>query len=61
MNTSISPYLDITDGQFNIGAPEIKVAGTFDSPSTASGTVEATANNARCNGGISLTWTAQKQ
>jgi hypothetical protein len=60
MNTSISPYLDITDGQFNIGAPDIKVAGTFDSPSTASGTVEATANKARCNGGISLTWTAER-
>lgn len=61
MNTTISPYLSITDNQFNIGAPEVKVAGTFDSPTMASGTVQATANNARCNGGVSLTWTAQRK
>lgn len=53
--------LDITNKMFNIDASDVKVVGAFDSATTASGTVIASANNARCNGGVNLTWTAEKQ
>jgi len=61
MNVSMSPYLDIANDQFNINAPEVKVEGTFDSPSTASGNIIASANHKNCSGGINMTWTAEKQ
>lgn len=61
MNVSISPALSIADNQFNIGAPDVTVAGVFETATTASGTVAASANHAKCNGGVDLTWTAEKQ
>jgi len=61
MNVAISPYLDITNDRFNIQGTGITVSGNFDSSSSAVGTVQAAANTARCSGGVSLTWTAQRK
>jgi hypothetical protein len=61
MDTSISPPLDISLNQFSLSTTELKIKGVFDSATTASGTVEASANSAHCSGGVNVTWTAEKE
>jgi hypothetical protein len=61
MDTTISPALSISANEFSIPAPELTVTGVFDSATTASGTVEASATSPRCSGGINVTWTAEKE
>jgi hypothetical protein len=61
MDTSISPPWSISLNEFSISTTELKIKGVFDSPTSASGTVEAAATSPRCSGGINVTWTAEKE
>ena len=61
IKVDIPSGLDIRANHFNINASNLIVAGTFDTATTASGTVRATESNGKCQGGVNLTWTAEKQ
>jgi hypothetical protein len=61
MDTSISPPWSISLNEFSISTTELKIKGVFDSPTSASGTVEASTNSAHCSGGVNVTWTAEKE
>jgi hypothetical protein len=60
-NTSISPGLPISGNAFEMNVPTVQIAGTFDSPTAASGTLHASEDQQRCRVSVDLTWTAARQ
>jgi len=57
----IPSSLSIHSNKFFINTTDLRVNGTFDSATTASGTLIASKNAKHCSGGINVTWTAEKQ